>query len=102
MACLASRVPYGTPLTLETLARIEAAEDLVRDCTRVQELRVRDHYPVARIEVHRGDIVGLAEPGVREQIVSGLKALGYRYITLDLGGLRSGSMNEAISGRELN
>jgi len=100
MACLASRVPYGIPLDAQALARIEEAEALLRDCVGLRQLRVRDHFPIARIEVGEDDITRLVQPGVRERIVDDLKVLGYRYVTLDLGGFRSGSMNEVISRGE--
>jgi uncharacterized protein len=95
MACLASRVPYGTPLTAETLERIEAAESFLRDRFHLRQLRVRDHWPVARIEATAEDVARLAAPDARLEIVSRLRELGYRHVTLDLEGFRSGSMNDA-------
>ncbi len=94
MACLASRVPYGTPLTPQVLERIEAAESTLRRQLSLRQLRVRDHFPVARIEVLEEDIVRLSRADVRADAVDALRALGYRYVTLDLQGFRSGSMNE--------
>ena len=102
MACLASRVPYGTPLSEESMARIEAAEDTLRKLLGVRQLRVRDHFPLARIEVLADDIARVVASGIRERIVDELKSLGYGYVSLDLGGFRSGSMNEVIGGREAN
>ena len=96
MACLASRVPYGTPLAEESLTRVEAAEDVLRRLLGTHQLRVRDHFPLARIEVPADDIARVVSSGIREQIIGELKPLGYRYVTLDLGGFRSGSMNEVI------
>jgi uncharacterized protein len=95
MACLASRFPYGTPLTQEGLARVDAAENLLRSLG-VRQLRVRDHAPIARIEVPESDFLTLMAPDARARIVSGLKALGYTYVTLDLAGFRSGSLNEVL------
>lgn len=95
MACLASRFPYGTPLTQEGLARVDAAENLIRSFG-VRQLRVRDHAPVARIEVPESDFATVMEPNVRAQIVAQLKALGYTYVALDLAGFRSGSLNEVL------
>jgi uncharacterized protein len=97
MACLASRVPYGTVLSAEVLARIEAAESWLRAHLGLAQLRVRDHFPVARLEVPAGDIARLAQPGVREEIAAHLHELGYQYVTLDLAGFRSGSLNETLT-----
>lgn len=90
--CLASRIPYGTEITRENLTMVEQAEALLRS-QGFGELRVRHHGDTARIEVPLVDLIRLGEPGVRERVVEGLKALGYRYITLDLEGFRSGSLN---------
>jgi len=96
MACLASRIPYGTPLTAEALQRVEAAERAVRDRLDLGQLRVRDHFPIARIEVPSHDIECLSRQGVRGDVVEALQALGYQYVTLDLQGFRSGSLNEGL------
>ena len=93
--CLASRIPYGQEITREKLSMVEKAEEVLRSLGFVQ-LRVRHHEDVARIEVPAGEIARLAEPETREAVVSALKALGYRYVTLDLEGFRSGSLNEAF------
>jgi pyridinium-3,5-biscarboxylic acid mononucleotide sulfurtransferase len=98
MACLSSRIPYGTPVTAETLAQIEAAEDVLRG-EGFAQFRVRHHDSIARIELPREEFASLLSDGERiERIVSGVKAAGYRLVTLDLQGFRSGSMNEALSG----
>jgi uncharacterized protein len=96
--CLASRIPYGTEITQESLRRIERAEELLRMLGFV-ELRVRHHGDTARIEVPLPDVPRLVSPGTRERVVTGLKSLGYRYVTLDLEGLRSGSLN-LVADRE--
>ena len=96
MACLASRFPYGTALTREGLARVDAAENYLRVTFGLKQLRVRDHLPVARIEVPEAEIERLVAPATRSQIVSHLKGLGYTYVTLDLTGFRSGSLNEVL------
>ena len=96
MACLASRIPYGTRLTVRALKRIEAAEAALRGRLGLGQLRVRDHFPVARIEVSSVDIDRLSRRGVREDVVDTLQALGYQYVTLDLQGFRSGSLNEGL------
>lgn len=98
MACLASRIPYGTPLTPQALARVDAAEAFLRDLLfppqrEMGGVRVRDHFPLARIEVPEAEIARLAQPDTREAIIRRLQDLGYRYITLDLQGFRSGSLN---------
>ena len=95
MACLASRFPYGTMLTGEDLSRVDAAENYLRSLG-LRQLRVRDHMPIARIEVLPADLLGLVEPDVRDQIVTRFKELGYTYVTLDLAGFRSGSLNEVL------
>jgi uncharacterized protein len=97
MACLASRVPYGIPLTAEALTRVDAAESALRERFALRQLRVRDHFPLARIEVPEGEIARLSQPDVREGIVWRLRELGYLYVTLDLQGFRSGSLNETIT-----
>jgi len=90
--CLASRIPYGTEITKEILSMVERGEELLRELG-FAELRLRHHGEMARIEVPAGALARLIEPGVRERVVAGLKALGYRYVTLDLEGFRSGSLN---------
>jgi len=96
LACLASRIPYGTALTGEALARVDAAESWLRAHLGLSQVRVRDHFPVARIEVLADDVARLVEPGVREEIAGRLRDLGYLYVTLDLEGFHSGSMNKAL------
>jgi pyridinium-3,5-biscarboxylic acid mononucleotide sulfurtransferase len=95
MACLASRVPYGRPITAAVLGRIEQAEAVLRNLG-FAACRVRDHEPVARIEVPPQDLERLL--ALRDKIVGALKSIGYTYVTLDLQGLRSGSMNEVLHG----
>lgn len=90
--CLASRIPYGTPITRENLSQVERAEELLRGLG-FAELRVRHHGETARIEVPVAELGRLAAPGVREAAVEGLKSLGFRFIAVDLEGLRSGSLN---------
>lgn len=99
-ACLSSRFPYGQPLTEAGLKRVEAAEDLLRGLG-LKQYRVRVHGDIARIEVPVDQLGLVCGDGVREKIVVTLKDLGYAYITLDLEGFRSGSMNEGLSERPL-
>ncbi len=94
MACLASRVPYGQEITAEKLSRIERAEYILKDLG-FEQCRLRDHDNLARIEVPAEDITTLVAN--RDRIVTALKELGYTYVSLDLQGFRSGSMNEVIA-----
>jgi uncharacterized protein len=96
MACLASRFPYGTPLSAKGLKRVDAAENALRDLCGLAQLRVRDHWPIARIEVPEADIAALVDADVRAQIVERFRELGYAYVSLDLAGFRSGSMNAVL------
>lgn len=94
LACLSSRLPYGEEITIEKLKVIDLAENALRKLG-FKELRVRYHQKIARIEVPRKDFAKLSD-AVIDQIVTQLKALGFTYVTLDLQGLRSGSMNEVL------
>ena len=92
-ACLASRIPYGDPITAPKLEQVAQAEDVLRR-SGFNECRVRHHGDVARIEVPAARLAeALAQ---REALVAALKSLGFVYVTLDLQGLRSGSLNEAL------
>jgi uncharacterized protein len=91
--CLSSRVPYGTPITRAILDRIAAAEERLR-ALGFRELRVRHHDDVARIEIPRDDFERALLHA--ERINDELRAVGYRFVSLDLGGFRSGSLNDAI------
>ncbi|RMF26132.1 MAG: ATP-dependent sacrificial sulfur transferase LarE [Chloroflexi bacterium] len=95
MACLSSRIAYGIPVTETLLSRIERAEQFLRRLG-LRQLRVRHHGPIARIEVEPDDFPVLLAH--REEIVARLEALGYTYVTMDLAGFRSGSMNKAGQG----
>jgi len=92
-ACLATRFPYGERLTLEKLERVEKAEEFLRSLG-FGQLRVRSHGPLARIEVPGEDRARLLKSAT--PIVARLKELGYTYVTLDLEGYRSGSMDELL------
>lgn len=96
--CLASRIPYGTAITAEALARIDAAETLLRELGAAQ-VRVRAHDRLARIEVPVEALGTLLAAGVRERIVERLRALGFTWVTIDLAGFRSGSLNEGLVPR---
>ena len=97
-ACLASRFAYGEVITELKLRRVEQAEDLLHSMGFVQ-LRVRCHGAngeLARIEVDANEIARLAEPVLREEVVAKLTELGFKYVSLDLTGFRSGAMNEVL------
>ena len=96
VACLSSRVAYGSQVTVEKLRQIEDAEALLR-AEGFRELRVRHHGPIARIEVPESELARFTQDSARRQrIIQGLKTLGFTYVTLDLQGFRSGAMNEAL------
>jgi len=95
MACLASRVPYGEPITETKLRMIGEAEKEIASHGFAQ-YRVRYHGPVARIELQVSDMKRIMEPGLRDRIVARLKELGFLYVTLDLEGYVTGSMNRGI------
>jgi uncharacterized protein len=95
LACLASRVPYGSGITPERLSRIDRAEEVIR-ARGVSQVRVRDHGEVARIEVSPDQIAALTDEGQREALVQAIKECGFRYVALDLQGYRTGAMNEVL------
>jgi pyridinium-3,5-biscarboxylic acid mononucleotide sulfurtransferase len=96
LACLASRVPYGTALAKESLGRIDQAEDFLRSRFSLRQVRVRDHMPVARIELEESALSAVMDPLNRAEIDKKLKAMGWKYVTVDLRGFRTGSMNEVL------
>lgn len=99
-ACLATRFPYGTPLTPEGLERVERAEELLRAAVPGVQMRVRDHHPIARLEVDTSALPELARDPLRGRVVERLRECGYHYVTLDLAGYRSGSFDEARARQE--
>jgi uncharacterized protein len=92
-ACLASRIPYGTPVTVGTLDRVGRAEAAVR-ALGFADLRVRHYGDLARLEVPLADLPRVLER--RAEVVAALRAAGYLYATVDLEGLRSGNLNAAL------
>ena len=98
MACLASRIPFGTPLTRERLARVDAAEEFLRGHGFVL-VRVRDIDGHASIEVSPDDLARLADAGFRPQVVAHLQELGFTSVKFDPEGYRTGKMNELITKR---
>jgi len=97
-ACFSSRIPYGIPVTVETLQKVARAERLLHELG-FRHVRVRHHEAIARIEVERADFARITEEGISRTIVQGLKAIGYAYVTLDLQGYRTGSLNELHIGK---
>jgi uncharacterized protein len=91
-ACLATRIPYGTPIDAALLKQIELSEELIKSIG-ISQVRVRYHGNTARIEVIKSDLEIILRE--QERIVNGLKQYGFTYVTLDLEGYRTGSMNEA-------
>ncbi|MEY3034143.1 MAG: ATP-dependent sacrificial sulfur transferase LarE [Actinomycetota bacterium] len=91
-ACLASRVPYGTPVSVEILSRVDRAENVLRRLG-FRQVRVRHYGETARVEVDEAELARAVS--ARREIVDGLREAGYRYVTLDLEGFRSGNLNEA-------
>lgn len=94
--CLASRLPYGERVSLQRLARVDAAERLLRSLG-FGKVRARDHGTLVRIEVPAGEVPALADSGLRTLVVQKMKELGFAYVALDLQGLRSGSLNEVLA-----
>jgi uncharacterized protein len=97
--CLASRVSYGLEITEQRLKQVEDAEDFLRSLGFV-EFRVRHHGDIARIEVPAEQIEKIASQQNRPKIIEKLKELGFKYVTVDLQGFRSGSLNEALTEQE--
>ena len=95
MACLSSRVPYGERITREKLEQIDRAENLLRELG-YQQLRVRHHGEIARIELAPEDLPRFFAEGLAEPIARRVKELGFQYVTMDLLGYRSGSLNEVL------
>ena len=95
MACYSSRIPYGTRVTTEALAQIGRAERALRKLG-LRQVRVRHHDTVARIEIAPDEIPRLIDAELRDRIVAEVRAAGYAYVTLDLQGYRTGSLNEAL------
>lgn len=98
--CLSSRIAYGVEVTVERLQRVDAAESWLRDEFGIAELRVRlEAHELARIELPPPALSHALEPSRRQRIVAEMKRLGFRYVTLDLEGFRSGSMNAVVELR---
>ncbi|MCK5551776.1 MAG: TIGR00268 family protein, partial [Deltaproteobacteria bacterium] len=100
LACMASRFPYGDRIAPEGLGQIERAEQFLIHLG-FSQVRVRHHGKTARIEIPPEEIGPLLVPRTRNRVVKRLKEIGFTYVTLDLQGYRSGSMNEVLEGRQL-
>lgn len=96
LACLASRFPYGERLSRKRLKIVEEAESYLRKLG-FKNVRVRYHKTIARIEIGNNEIDSFLKDGMRQKVIKRLKKIGFIYVTLDLEGYRSGSMNEALS-----
>jgi uncharacterized protein len=94
-ACLSSRIAYGLPVTIETLNRVEKAEALLAELN-FRQFRVRHHGDLARIEIAREEMPQMLSAHLFTQISAALKQLGYKFVTLDMEGFRSGSMNSLL------
>ncbi len=99
-ACLSSRIPYGTMVTVEALTTIAKAEKYLRT-KGFKQLRVRHHESIARIEISADDFDVLTSEPLRTEVPSYFKSLGYSYVTLDLEGFRSGSLNEILNSKDI-
>jgi uncharacterized protein len=95
IACLASRFPYGEEITPEKLTMVGRAEEYLLNMG-FRQIRVRHHQNIARIEVEEEEIKKFADTALRKQVIEKLKEIGYTYVTIDLQGYRSGSMNEVL------
>jgi len=96
LACLSSRVAYGTPITITSLKQIEQAESFLWEHG-FTNFRVRHHPKLARIEVSPDDLPKLCQPPLRDELIAHFRQVGYTYVTVDLQGFRSGSGNEVLS-----
>jgi uncharacterized protein len=99
-ACLSSRIEYGRPVTREALAVVEKGEDAVR-ALGFRQFRVRHHGEIVRIEIGRDELARALDPAMAAQFTDIFKALGFQFVTLDLEGFRSGSMNALLPAKDL-
>jgi uncharacterized protein len=99
-ACLSSRIEYGRPVTREALAAVERGEDALR-ALGFRQLRVRHHGEIVRIEIAREELPRALDPAMAAKFASIFKALGFKFVTLDVEGFRSGSMNTLLPAEQL-
>jgi uncharacterized protein len=96
--CLSSRVPFGTPVSVEIMGRVAKAEARLKELG-LRQFRVRHHETIARIEAEPKDMALLLQPEVSAKLVTDMQAIGYLYVTLDLAGFRTGSLNAALKSK---
>jgi len=94
-ACLSSRIPYGTPVTIENIKTVEKGEEEIK-ALGFRQFRVRFHGDVVRIEIARDEMARALTPEMAAQFTAIFKKLGFKYVTLDLEGYRQGSLNEVL------
>jgi pyridinium-3,5-biscarboxylic acid mononucleotide sulfurtransferase len=99
-ACLSSRIEYGRPVTPEALSMVEQGEDAIR-ALGFRQFRVRHHGEIVRIEIDREELDHALNPAMAAEFTRIFKALGFKFVTLDLEGFRSGSMNSLLSADQL-
>jgi uncharacterized protein len=95
-ACLSSRLPYGTEVTPERLAQVDAGEERLR-ALGFRQVRLRHHGDVARIEIEPSELPAALDPAMAQKIVESIKPLGFRWVSLDLEGYRMGSLNQVLT-----
>lgn len=98
-ACLSSRIPYGTPVTPETIKTVETGEESIK-ALGFRQFRVRFHEKLVRLEIAREELPKALDPAMAARFVEIFKPLGFHYVTLDLEGYRQGAMNEVLSAHE--
>ena len=94
-ACLSSRLPYGTEVTVERLGQVEQGEEALRGLG-FEQVRLRHHGELARVEIDPAELPRALDPAMTARIVAVIKPLGFRYVSLDLEGYRTGSLNEVL------
>ena len=99
-ACLASRIPYHSPITAEKLSQVEAGEEFLRELGLSGQIRVRNHKEIVRLEIEPNDISRFMQFAIRNRVTEFFKGLGFKYITLDLEGYNMGSLNRVIAAAQ--
>jgi uncharacterized protein len=99
-ACLASRIPYHSPITAEKLSQVEAGEEFLRQLGLSGQIRVRNHEEIVRLEIEAKDIPRFMQSPMRKRVTEFFKGLGFKYITLDLEGYNMGSLNRVIAAAQ--
>jgi uncharacterized protein len=98
-ACLSSRIPYGQMVTIEKVSAVDRAETALKQLG-FRQVRVRHHGEIARVEIAESEMSLAFDPEVARRMASAIKALGFKYVTLDLEGYRTGSLNESLASRD--